>query len=57
MLELYTRKEVAEHLKVSTKTVWRLTHEGKLEAVKVGSSVRYTEQAIEKLVEQSRVVE
>lgn len=36
-----TLKEVAEYLKVGEKTVYRLAHDGKVPAFKVGGSWRF----------------
>lgn len=40
--KVYTVKEVAEMLKVSTKTIYRYIDSGKLKATKLGKSWRIT---------------
>jgi excisionase family DNA binding protein len=45
--ELLTPSDVAERLKVSVKTVQRLTRDGELEAVYPARYPRYTERALE----------
>lgn len=47
MTEVLTPQEVAERLKVSTKTVQRLTRDGYLRAVYLGRLPRYTDRAVE----------
>ena len=42
-----TVAEVAEHMRVSKMTVYRLVHAGDLEAVRVGRSFRVPEKAVE----------
>ena len=42
-MKLYTANELAEMLQIHPKTVYRLGREGKLELVRVGRSVRFTE--------------
>jgi len=42
-MELYTANELAKMLRIHPKTVYRLGREGKLELVRVGRSVRFTE--------------
>jgi len=42
-MELYTASELAKILKVHPRTIYRLGREGKLELVRVGRSVRFTE--------------
>ena len=46
---LMTIPEVAEHLRVSTRTVRRMTRSGELEAVKIRRSVRVPATAVEEL--------
>jgi excisionase family DNA binding protein len=38
---LMTPREAAEHLAISTRTLWTLTACGKLPAVRIGRAVRY----------------
>ena len=53
--EILTLKEVAEYLKLSEKTAYRLTAEDKLPGFKVGGSWRFRQSEIEKWIdEQSR---
>lgn len=46
-----TVAEVAAHLRVSTRTVWRLLAEGDLARVKVRGSVRVPETSVRRYVE------
>jgi excisionase family DNA binding protein len=48
--ELLTVQEVADRLKVSTKTVQRLTSSGELRATYIGRLPRYTERDLEACV-------
>lgn len=48
-----TVAEVADHIRVSKMTIYRLVHSGKLEAVRVGRSFRVPEVAVEALLEKS----
>lgn len=47
MQEMYSIKEVAEILKVSTKTVYKHIWSGKLKALKAGRQYRITKEALE----------
>lgn len=49
-MKLLTPAEVAERLRVSAKTVQRLTSSGQLHAIYPGRYPRYTERAIERYV-------
>lgn len=48
-----TVAEVAAQMRVSKMTVYRLVHNGTLEAVRVGRSFRVTEEAVEDYLEKS----
>ncbi len=48
-----TVAEVAEQMRVSKMTVYRLVHSGELAAVRVGRSFRVTEQALRDYLEKS----
>jgi excisionase family DNA binding protein len=48
-----TVAEVADHIRVSKMTVYRLVHSGELEAVRVGRSFRVPEHAMETLLDKS----
>ena len=48
-----TVAEVADHIRVSKMTVYRLVHSGDLEAVRVGRSFRVPENAMEDLLDKS----
>ena len=50
MEKLYTTKEVAEMLKLNERTIKRYIKEGTLKAVRIGSAVRITEQAIKDMM-------
>lgn len=46
----YTVPEVAKHLKVSAPAVYKWIDQGKLEAVKMGRSVRVTQTALDRFI-------
>lgn len=46
-VKFFTVAEVAAQIRVSKMTVYRLVHNGHLEAVRVGRSFRVSEQALE----------
>lgn len=48
-MEFYTPHEVAEILRISYKTVYKLLKSGKLESIKIGAHYRVPASAIEKL--------
>jgi len=48
-----TVAEVADQIRVSKMTVYRLVHSGELEAVRVGRSFRVPEHAVEELLNKS----
>lgn len=48
--EVYTKKEVAEKLKVSEKTIDRLIINGLLNSTKIGGSRRFTEKHLNDLI-------
>ncbi len=48
-----TVAEVAAQMRVSKMTVYRLVHNGTLEAVRVGRSFRVTEEAVQDYLEKS----
>jgi len=52
--EILTIKEVAEYLKLSEKTAYRLASDGKLPGFKVGGSWRFKRGDIEQWIEQSK---
>ena len=47
---LYTRRQVAALLNLCEKSVWQLTRDGRLPAVRLGRSVRYAREDIERLI-------
>lgn len=49
--KLLTLKEVAAKLAISSRSAWSLTNAGKIPAVRIGRSVRYTEQAINDFIQ------
>lgn len=54
--EILTIKEVAEYLKLSEKTAYRLASDGKLPGFKVGGSWRFKKEDIEAwIIEQKRM--
>ncbi len=48
-----TVAEVADQIRVSKMTVYRLVHSGELEAVRVGRSFRVPEHAVDELLNKS----
>jgi excisionase family DNA binding protein len=48
-----TVAEVAARMRVSKMTVYRLVHNGQLEAIRVGRSFRVTEKAVEDYLQKS----
>jgi excisionase family DNA binding protein len=49
-VKFWTVAEVAERMRVSKMSVYRLIHSGQLEAVQFGRSFRISEQALEKFM-------
>ena len=49
-MKLYKAEELAKILQIHPKTVYRLGREGKLNLVRVGRSVRFTEPQAERMV-------
>ena len=47
--DIFTIKEVAEYLKLTQKTAYRLAAEGKIPGFKVGGSWRFRRDEIEKM--------
>jgi len=52
--QILTLKEVAEFLKLTEKTAYRLAAEGKLPGFKVGGSWRFKQSDIDSWIEQSK---
>ena len=50
MEDYYTPQEVADKLKVNTRTLYRWIHEGKLKAVKVGELWRISETELSRIL-------
>lgn len=48
-----TVAEVAEQIRVSKMTVYRLLHSGEIEAIRVGRSFRVSEEAVRAYLEKS----
>ncbi len=48
-----TVAEVAEQIRVSKMTVYRLVHSGEIEAIRVGRSFRVSEEAVRAYLEKS----
>ena len=56
--EILTIREVADYLKITERTLYRLVQEGKLPAFKVGNSWRFRREDLERWIsEQSRGTE
>jgi excisionase family DNA binding protein len=47
---MYTKKEVAEALKVTERTLDRLVATGRIISTKIGRQVRFTEQSVNELI-------
>ena len=52
--ELLTAEEAAKHLRVHIKSLYRLAHEGKVPARKVGGQWRFHMQTLDEWLKQSR---
>lgn len=50
-VDFYTVKEVADHLRMSTMSVYRYVDSGKLRGVRLGGSVRIPADALDALAE------
>ena len=50
---MYTIKEIAEKYKVTTTTVYRWIHTGKLQSIKLGDVVRVTDEQLNEFVNMS----
>ena len=48
--DMYTKQSLAKYLGVSLSTIHRLTAQGKIETIKVGRSVRITDQALARFI-------
>jgi len=55
MTELMTVEEVADYLRVTKKTIYRLLRQGKIPATKVGHQWRFDKAAIDKWLQRSSV--
>lgn len=53
MLQLYSAPQVCELLAISRATLYRLKSAGKIESIKIGSSTRFTESAIQRFIKAS----
>ena len=53
--EILTLKEVADYLKLTEKTAYRLAAEGKLPGFKVGGRWRFKREDVEKWIEEQKV--
>jgi len=47
---MYTKQSLAKYFGVSLSTIHRLTAQGKIETIKVGRSVRITDQAVARFI-------
>lgn len=52
---LYTRQELAEYLRVTTRTVDKLVASGAIPVIKVGAASRYRDKDIEKYLTEATV--
>jgi excisionase family DNA binding protein len=55
-IKFYNVKEVAEIMSTSKMTIYRLINEGELPAVRVGRSIRVSEQAVREYLQDAAVV-
>ena len=55
MAELMTVQELADYLRVTKKTIYRLLRQGKIPAIKVGKQWRFDKAAFDKWLQQSSV--
>ena len=53
--DIFTIKEVAEYLKLTQKTAYRLAAEGKIPGFKVGGSWRFRRDEIERMTKGERL--
>lgn len=53
--EILTLKEVADYLKLTEKTAYRLASEGKLPGFKVGGSWRFKKEDVAKWIEEQKI--
>jgi putative molybdopterin biosynthesis protein len=51
MEKLYTIKEVAEMLRVSKVTLYRMMKDGKIQTVKLGRKTLFTEEELDRFIE------
>ncbi len=49
-VEVYTTREIATILRVSNKTVYKIIHDGDLEAIWVRGQIRITSQALQRYI-------
>ena len=54
--EIMTIKEVAEYLKITEKTAYRLASEGKIPGFKVGGAWRFRQSEVEAWIDQQSAV-
>lgn len=52
MRAIFTVREAAQYLQISTKTLYRILHDGDIAYVKVRSSIRITAEALEAYISQ-----
>jgi excisionase family DNA binding protein len=48
---LWTSREAAQALSISERTLWSLTHDGKIPCIRIGRSVRYDPADIREWIE------
>lgn len=51
--KLYSTRETAERLGVSTRTLWTLTNIGEISSVRIGRAVRYSVQHIQEFIDRN----
>ena len=54
--EILNSKEVANHLRVSQRTIIREVESGRLEAFRVGRSLRFTRESVEEYKKKQKVI-
>ena len=51
MRQLLTVPEAAARMSISVKTVWKMVYGGKVDVVRIGSSVRIPDDSVDKIID------
>lgn len=54
---IYTLEEVGEYFKVHKNTIYRWVKEGRLEAIKIGRTLRFTQTGLSKFIETQSAIQ